>query len=73
MNHHDIGLIEIGQKEGYAKAVREIVARLREEATALDPAWPENWTEIDLIEGWAIKIEAEFLEQKKNTFLQRPS
>ena len=26
MNHHDIRLIEIGQKEVYAKAVREIVA-----------------------------------------------
>ena len=26
MNHHDIRLIEIGQKEGYARAVREIVA-----------------------------------------------
>ena len=31
MNHHDIRLIEIGQKEGYAKAVREIVAWLRKE------------------------------------------
>ena len=30
MNHHDIRLIEIGQKEGYAKAVKEIVAWLRE-------------------------------------------
>ena len=30
MNHHDIRLIEIGQKEGYAKAVKEIVAMLRE-------------------------------------------
>ena len=29
MNHHDIRLIEIGQKEGYAKAVKEIVAWLR--------------------------------------------
>ena len=29
MNHHDIRLIEIGQKEGYAKAVREIAAWLR--------------------------------------------
>ena len=26
MNHHNIRLIEIGQKEGYAKAVKEIVA-----------------------------------------------
>lgn len=25
MNRHDIRLIEIGQKEGYAKAVKEIV------------------------------------------------
>ena len=31
MNHHDIRLIEIGQKEGYAKAVREIVAMLHED------------------------------------------
>ena len=31
MNHHDIRLIEIGQKEGYAKAVKEIVAWLREQ------------------------------------------
>ncbi len=31
MNHHDIRLIEIGQKEGYAKAVKEIVAWLRED------------------------------------------
>ena len=30
MNHHDIRLIEIGQKEGYEKAVREIVAWIRE-------------------------------------------
>lgn len=30
MNHHDIRLIEIGQKEGYAKAVKEIVAWLEE-------------------------------------------
>lgn len=30
MNHHDIRLIEIGQKEGYAKAVKEIVAWLRD-------------------------------------------
>lgn len=30
MNHHDIRLIEIGQKEGYAKAVKEIVDWLRE-------------------------------------------
>ena len=25
MNHHDIRLIEIGQKEGYDRAVKEIV------------------------------------------------
>ena len=30
MNHHDIRLIEISQKEGYAKAVKEIVAWIRE-------------------------------------------
>ena len=29
MNHHDIRLIEIGQKEGYARAVKEIVAYLK--------------------------------------------
>ena len=34
MNHHDIRLIEIGQKEGYAKAVKEIVAWLREDGGA---------------------------------------
>ena len=31
MNHHDIRLIEIGQKEGYAKAVKDIVAWLRKD------------------------------------------
>lgn len=38
MNHHDIRLIEIGQKEGYAKAVSEIVAWLREPSQACWPA-----------------------------------
>lgn len=36
MNHHDIRLIEIGQKEGYAKAVKEIVAWLREDRPYYD-------------------------------------
>ena len=49
MNHHDIRLIEIGQKEGYAKAVKEIVAWLRENIT------PHN----DIGE-WADEIEAKF-------------
>lgn len=49
MNHHDIRLIEIGQKEGYAKAVREIVAWLRDNVT------PHN--DID---EWADEIEAKF-------------
>ena len=31
MNHHDIRLIGIGQKEGYANAVKEIVAMLHED------------------------------------------
>lgn len=59
MNHHDIRLIEIGQKEGYAKAVREIVAWLREDE---DP-YPDSYDIAD-------EIEARFLEQKKNAFLQ---
>lgn len=42
MNHHDIRLIEIGQKEGYAKAVKEIVACLREEAVIYRSAWAES-------------------------------
>ena len=39
MNHHDIRLIEIGQKEGYAKAVKEIVAWLRRDE---DP-YPDSY------------------------------
>ena len=34
MNHHDIQLIEIGQREGYAKAIKDIVTWLRKEAPA---------------------------------------
>ena len=30
MNHHDIQLIEIGQREGYAKAIKDIVAMIEE-------------------------------------------
>lgn len=64
MNHHDIRLIEIGQKEGYAKAVKEIVA------------WLQDWScsscgDVGRLIGG--QIEDDFLEQKKNTFLQRPS
>lgn len=59
MNHHDIRLIEIGQKEGYAKAVREIVEWLRDNDRA----------EYFMDEA-ADEIEAKFSEQKKNAFLQ---
>lgn len=59
MNHHDIRLIEIGQKEGYAKAVKEIVAWLLESAPySLAPVFANN-------------IEARFSEQKKNAFLHQ--
>lgn len=47
MNHHDIRLIEIGQKEGYAKAVEEIVAWLRHDE---DP-YPDNYDIADEIEA----------------------
>ena len=47
MNHHDIRLIEIGQKEGYAKAVREIVAWLRKDE---DP-YPDSYDIADEIEA----------------------
>ena len=30
MNHHDIQLIEIGQREGYAKAIKDIATWLNE-------------------------------------------
>lgn len=65
MNHHDIRLIEIGQKEGYAKAVKDIVALLREEENEY-PAAPYSGFVVLIRE----MIEAKFLEQKKNTFLQ---
>lgn len=51
MNHHDIRLIEIGQKEGYAKAVKEIVAWLREEA---------NFCRVQGAKLTADQIEAKF-------------
>ena len=48
MNHHDIKLIEIGQKEGYAKAVSEIVAWLRDEnVQRLGPWYGIAATEIE--------------------------
>ena len=50
MNHHDIRLIEIGQKEGYAKAVKEIAAWVRADDG-------ENYYECNLI---ATDIEAKF-------------
>lgn len=59
MNHHDIRLIEIGQKEGYAKAVEDIVAMLRDDTSG--PMFPICF---------ARRIEARFAEQKKNAFLQ---
>lgn len=57
MNDHDIRLIEIGQKEGYDRAVKEIVAHLREH-NGFGAGW------------YGVEIEAKFGEQKKNTFLQ---
>ena len=47
MNHHDIRLIEIGQKESYAKAVREIAAWLRDDE---DP-YPDSYDIADEIEA----------------------
>ena len=51
MNHHDIQLIQFGEKQGYAKAVKEIVAWLRMDE---DP-YPDSYDIAD-------EIEAEFGE-----------
>ena len=46
MNHHDIQLIQFGEKQGYAKAVRAIVAWLRDDE---DP-YPDSYDIADEIE-----------------------
>ena len=33
MNRHDLDLIEVGQKEGYERAIKKIVEQLRESAS----------------------------------------
>ena len=58
MNHHDIRLIDIGQKEGYAKAVKEIVAWLLSDGSRIDY---EESGSAEFFGWWAAdKIEAEF-------------
>lgn len=69
MNHHDIRLIEIGQKEGYGRAVKEIVAWLRDEQSTCDcsarcenecacGAW-DDWKTVAL-EPVVDRLEAKF-------------
>ena len=47
MNHHDIQLIQHGERRGYDKAVREIVAWLRDDE---DP-YPDSYDIADEIEA----------------------